>query len=183
LEYVKIAEDRVGAVIGKDGEMKARIEKTLGVKLDVSSQDGTVNIESIGNDPLGEWKAKDVVKAISYGVSPDAALNLKDDEQTLIVVNLSDIVGRSKKGVARQKARIIGRQGKTKTHISELTGASVAVKGKHIAIVGRTEDAMVARDAVEALAGGLPHGVVYKAIEKKCSKMKKQRNVEMWRKR
>jgi ribosomal RNA assembly protein len=83
--------------------------------------------------------------------------------------------------MSRQKARIIGRQGKTKAHISELTGAAVSLKGKHVAIVGRMEEALVAKDAVEALARGLPHGVVYKAVEKKCSSMKMQRNVEMWR--
>jgi ribosomal RNA assembly protein len=181
MEYVKIAEDRIGSVIGKDGEVKSKIEKILEVKLTVNSKEGFVQIENAGSDPLGEWKARDIVKAISYGISPDTAMSLKDDEQTLILINLHDIVGRSKKAVSRQKARIIGRQGKTKAHISELTGAAVSLKGKHVAIVGRMEEALVAKDAVEALARGLPHGVVYKAVEKKCSSMKMQRNVEMWR--
>jgi ribosomal RNA assembly protein len=181
MEYVKIAEDRIGAVIGKEGEMKSRIEKVIEVKLMVNSKEGIVKVENAGSDPLGEWKARDIVKAISYGISPDTAMSLKDDEQTLILINLHDIVGRSKKAVSRQKARIIGRQGKTKAHISELTGAAVSLKGKHVAIVGRMEEAIVAKDAVEALARGLPHGVVYKAVEKKCSSMKMQRNVEMWR--
>lgn len=183
MEYVKIAEDRIGAVIGKDGEVKSKIEDSLGVRLEVNSAEGVVTIENAGSDPLGEWKAKDVVSAINLGINPDIALKLKDDEHIMIVINLCDIVGRSKKAVARQKARIIGRQGKTKAHISELTGAAVSVKGRHIAIIGRTEEAMIAKDAVEALACGLPHGVVYKALERKCSSMKMRRNVEMWRHR
>jgi ribosomal RNA assembly protein len=79
MEYVKIAEDRIGSVIGKDGEVKSKIEKILEVKLTVNSKEGFVQIENAGSDPLGEWKARDIVKAISYGISPDTAMSLKDD--------------------------------------------------------------------------------------------------------
>ena len=183
MEYVKVAEDRVGAVIGKDGEIKTRIEESLKVKLTVNSDEGVVTIENAGSDPLAEWNARDIVKAISYGITPDDALRLRDDAYTLIVINIQDIVGRSKKAVARQKGRIIGKRGLSKAHISELTGTYISVKGKHIAIVGRTEEAAAAMDAITSLAEGLPHGVVYKVLEKRCSEMKKQMNIEMWRRR
>lgn len=183
MEYVRIAEDRIGAVIGKEGEVKSRIESELEVKLSVNSGEGVVRVEKKGGDPLAEWKARDVVRAISYGIEPDAALQLKKDDHALIVLNLLDIVGRSKKAVARQKARVIGRHGKTRAYISELTGAIISIKGKHVAIIGRNEEATMARDAVEAIAGGLPHGVVYKALEKRRSKMRIQQNLEMWRRR
>jgi ribosomal RNA assembly protein len=183
MDYVKISENRMGAVIGKEGEVKDRIEKELKVKIYIDSKDGLVEIENIGEDPLGGWKAKDVIRAINYGVLPETALKLKNDEYSLIVVNLFDIVGRSKKALTRQKARVIGRRGNTKSHISELTGAEVSVAGKHVAIIGRIEEVQIAKNAVEALAGGVPHGVVYKVLEKKCSDMRKNRNIEMWRNR
>ncbi len=183
MEYVKIAEERIGVIIGKEGEVKSRIESVLGVKLGVDSSSGVVTIEGTGRDPLAEWKARDMVRAVSLGIDPETALRLKSDEHALTVINLCDIVGRSRKAILRQKARIIGRKGKTRAHISSLTGTAVAVKGKYIAILGRIEDTVLARDAIEALAGGLPHGVVYKALEKKCSEMKKQDNIEMWRAR
>jgi ribosomal RNA assembly protein len=183
MEHIKIAEDRIGAIIGKDGEAKLKIEKGLGVELEIDSREGIVSVKNSGEDPLGEWKAKEVVKAISYGISPEVALELKNDRNTLLVLNLNDMVGRSKKALARQKARVIGRKGKTKSYISELTGASISIKGKYVAIVGRTEEAVLAGNAIEALVAGLPHGVVYKSLEKKCAEIRKKQSIELWRQR
>jgi ribosomal RNA assembly protein len=183
MEYIKVAEDRIGAVIGKDGEVKSMIEEVLEVKLDVNSREMVVKIENVGSDPLAEWNASDVVKAISYGILPKTALQLKSDENVLAVINISDIVGRSKKAIIRQRGRIIGREGKTKKHIAGLSDTSIAIKGKHIAIVGKAEEVALAREAVEAVIGGLPHSVVYKVLEKKCASLKKQRNIDMWNNR
>ncbi len=183
MEYVRIAENRIGAVIGREGEIKDKIEKALEVKLDVDSDEGIVHIENKGSDPLGGWKARDVVTAISYGIKPDTALRLRSDSYQLFIINLTDILGRSKKAVIRQKARIIGRDGKTKDHITELTGAAISIRGKHVAILGHSDDAYLAKEAVEGLAGGLPHSVVYKLLEKKCAEQKRKSTVEMWRKR
>jgi len=183
MEYVKMPEDRIGAIIGKEGEVKLRIERELEVKLNVNAGEGVVSIERTGGDPLAEWKARDVVRAITYGISPDVALKLKSDEYALILINLCDIVGRSRKALIRQRGRIIGRKGKAKAHISELTGAAISVRGKHVAIVGRAEEAAAARDAVEAIAEGLPHSVVYRSLERRCSEMRLQKSVELWRRR
>jgi len=183
MEYVRIAENRIGVVIGREGEIKDKIERALEVKLNVNSSEGVVHIENKGDDPLGGWKARDVVKAISYGINPDTALRLRNDSYQLFVVNLSEVVGRSKKAIIRQKARIIGREGKTKDHISEITGAVISIRGKHVAILGESEDAYLAKEAVEALAEGLPHSVVYKSLERKCAEQKRKNTVEMWRKR
>ncbi len=183
MEYVKIAENRIGSIIGKEGEVKSLIEDEMGVHLQVNSSEGLVTIENRGSDPLAEWKTRDVVRSLNYGIDLKNALKLKDDDYSLIILDLCDIVGRSKKAILRQKARIIGRGGKAKAHISELTGASVAVKGRHVVILGRSEEAEVAREAVEAIAEGLPHGVVYKVLEKKCSAMKMERNIDLWRHR
>ncbi|RMF89727.1 MAG: RNA-processing protein [Methanobacteriota archaeon] len=181
MEYVRIAEDRIGSLIGKEGEVKSAIEKRLDVSLDVDSRAGMVTIRNRGADPLAEWKARDMVRAINYGIDLSAALRLSDDDHTLVVIDLSDIVGRSKKAIVRQKARIIGRGGKTKAHISGLTDVSISIKGRRVALVGRTEWVMIAKEAVEALAGGLPHGVVYKALERKCSAIRMQQKVDLWR--
>lgn len=183
MEYVRIAEDRVGAVIGKDGEVRAKIEKDLRVEMSVNSRDGVVTIKNKGDDPLSEWKARDVVRAISLGVGVEEALKLRNDEYMMNIIDLHDIVGRSKKAVLRQKARIIGKAGRTKDHIANLTGVALSVKGRRIVIVGRAEDVDIAREAVEALAGGLPHGVVYKVLEKKCAQLRKEDKTTLWRNR
>ena len=43
-EFVKIPQDRLGVLIGKDGEVKRLIEKKLSIKLEIDSEEGLVNI-------------------------------------------------------------------------------------------------------------------------------------------
>ena len=42
--YVKIPGNRIGALVGPDGNVKRIIERKLGVQLEVDSENGTVEI-------------------------------------------------------------------------------------------------------------------------------------------
>ncbi|MFQ6105655.1 MAG: KH domain-containing protein, partial [Candidatus Hydrothermarchaeaceae archaeon] len=114
MEYVKIPRRRIAVLIGKNGAVKSKIERELQVKLDINSEEGIVKVENCGDDVLAEWKSRDIVRAVGCGMNPLKALKLKSDDYILEVIELTDIVGRSRKAVSRQKGRIIGRKGKTR---------------------------------------------------------------------
>ena len=87
-DYLKIPQNRVGALIGSNGEVKKSIEKVTGTILDVDSEDGTVYISPREDmeDPLGVWNANHIVKAIARGFNPEVALKLVNDEIYLEII-------------------------------------------------------------------------------------------------
>jgi ribosomal RNA assembly protein len=180
--YVKIPGNRIGALVGPDGTVKNVIERKLKVKLDVDSDNGTVQITlpTTAEDPTVLFRAKEVVTAIGRGFAPEHAFRLLDDEEIMFeVIELRDIVGRSPSDLKRLKGRIIGKEGKTRKIIEELTEANITIFGHTIGIIGYPEQLSIAREAVKMLIGGSLHGSVYRFLHKKRSELKKQR-LQLW---
>lgn len=180
MEYVRIPKDRVGVLIGKDGSVKTEVERRLGVKLDINAEEGVVAVENAGGDILAEWKARDITKAIGRGMSPEKALKLCSDEYVLELIDLPDIVGRSPKVISRQKGRLIGRDGKTRKFIEELSGAHISIYGKTIVLLGETEEVALAKEAILMIARGAPHGIAYKVLQRKSRELKEKR-IGLWK--
>lgn len=180
--YIKIPGDRIGALVGPEGSIKAAIERKLSVDLHVDSQNGTVQItlSNDAEDPTVLFKAKEVVTAIGRGFAPNHAFRLlKDDDTVFEMINLREIVGRSQSDLKRLKGRVIGKEGKTRRIIEELSGANLSVYGHTISIIGHADQAAIAREAVRMLLRGSLHGTVYRFLHKKRRELKKQR-LQLW---
>jgi ribosomal RNA assembly protein len=169
-EFVRIPKERIAVLIGKKGQTKKEIEQRTGTRIEVDSETGEVFITSTKdtNDPLAVWKARDVVMAIGRGFSPERAFRLFNEGEILEIVNLTDvIIGNDKNALPRVRGRIIGRKGRTREIIEEMSGADISVYGKTVAVIGNPIQVEVAKTAVEKLAKGSPHGVVYKYLERR----------------
>ncbi len=166
---VNIPEERVGVLIGEGGRVKREIERLLNVVLDVDSREGTVVINLAkpveqGGDPSSLFKARDVITAVARGFSPEKALKLAGDEYVLIVVDLTDYVGRNPNHLKRVKARIIGSEGRARRIVEENCHVDISVYGDTVSIIGRFEDVKAAEEAIISLVKGAPHGAVYKMV-------------------
>jgi ribosomal RNA assembly protein len=180
--FVKIPGERIGALVGPEGHVKAAIEKKLSVGLKVDSQSGDVQIllSPNSNDPTFLFRAREVVTAIGKGFSPDHAFRLLNDDETVLeVIDLRETVGRSQSDLKRLKGRVIGKEGKTRRIIEELSEANLSVYGHTISIIGQTDQATIAREAVQMLIRGSLHGTVYRFLHKKRRELKKKR-LELW---
>ena len=180
--YIKIPRDRIGALVGPDGSVKAIIERKLSVSLDVESETGAVQITltSTVEDPTVLFRAKEVVTAIGRGFAPDHAFRLLDDDEIVFeVIDLREIVGRSPSDLKRLKGRVIGKEGKTRRIIEELSEANISVYGHTIAIIGYPDQSSIAREALTMLIRGSLHGTVYRFLHKKRRELKKQR-LQLW---
>jgi len=121
--------DRVGALIGPNGEVKKSIEEKTGVLLNIDSKTGTVELQTTAEtaDPLSLFRAKAVCEAIGLGFSPPRAFRLFNEEELLKIIDLAALLGRRDNDLARIKGRVIGEGGRARTMIEELTGARVSV--------------------------------------------------------
>ena len=81
-------------------------------------------------------------------------------------------MGKSKKAILRQKGRIIGKDGRTRDIITDMTGVDVSVYGKTVSLIGPLERIQVAKEAVEMILHGARHKSVYGFLEKKHREMK-----------
>jgi ribosomal RNA assembly protein len=182
--FVRIPKERVGVLVGPEGQVKQRIEEKFMVELQIESESGgvTIVLSVKANDPSLLFKAKDTVTAIGRGFSPEHAFRLLRNEDNIFdFIDLRIIFGRSESDIKRVKGRVIGANGKTRKLIEELTDASVVVYGHTIGFIGTFEQVDVARNAVQMLIDGSQHHTVYKYLQRKRSEFKKQM-LELWEK-
>ena len=166
---MEVSPERVGVLIGKDGEVKKSIEEKTGCRLMVDSKSGVVKIEC--DDAIGFMRARDTVRAISYGFPPDVALRLLDEDMTMLeVIDLTNYV--SEKALQRVKGRIIGKEGKMRKQIEDVLGVRISIQGKYVAILGDVENVSAAREAVMMLVEGAQHSTVMKFMERKRREMR-----------
>jgi ribosomal RNA assembly protein len=182
--FIKIPKNRIGALIGPNASTKGLIEKKLGVQLEVDSESGnvTITLSPEASDPSMLFRAKEVVSAIGRGFSPEKARRLVEDEEAvLMVIDLRDFVGKSESDIKRLSGRIIGKEGKTRRVIEELTDTYVSVYGHTISIIGTMEEAEIARQAIEMFIRGRLHASVYRFLNAKRRELKKKK-MELWKK-
>ncbi|MBQ4596976.1 MAG: RNA-processing protein [Methanocorpusculum sp.] len=170
-QEVKIPNDRIGAIFGKGGETRKHLEKVLKVTLDVDSQTGIVEITN-ENDALAEIRSMEVIKAIGRGFSPERAKKLLEDEDMVLdIIDVTDVADTPDK-LARIRGRIIGRDGKAREQIENMTGTSISVYGKTVAIIGLPEQMNDAHTAVSMLISGSEHTTVFSYLDRKRKEAK-----------
>lgn len=167
-QMLRIPKERVGVLVGTKGSTKREIEKETNTKIDITAE-GAVTIRGSSYDC---WITRQIVKAIGRGFSPEVALLLLDEEYGFELIELKDWV-KSENQMKRLKGRVIGKEGKSRDTIAELTNCYVSVFGKTIGIIGNMNYIQTARKAVEMLLKGAKHATVYRLLEEERKKQKK----------
>jgi ribosomal RNA assembly protein len=163
---IKIPKDRIAVLIGTKGEVKKSLEEDSSCEINVDSKEGEVNISS--KDSLKLFSLKEVIRAIARGFNPELAKLLLKQDYGLEIINLNEY-NDHKSHQLRLKGRVIGRKGKSRESIEELTNCYISVYGKTISILGPVVNIPLARKAVESLLMGSMHATVYKWLEKQKS--------------
>jgi len=174
MKYLKIPMDRIGVLIGQKGETKKDIEERTGLKINIDSKAGEIVIDDHEtDDPLMVVKTENIIKAIGRGFSPDKAFVLMNDDADFFVFDLYDYVGKKETHVRRLKSRVIGREGKTKRVIEELTDAKISIYGHTIAIISDLERMNILKKSVDMLLTGSKHATVYRFVEMQIKELRR----------
>jgi ribosomal RNA assembly protein len=160
--YARVPEDRVGVLIGTGGSTRRMIARSTGTEVTVDATEGEVRITSPDTDPMAALHARDMVLAIGRGFSPARAQRLLKDDTYFQVLDIKFTTGhRDKAGLRRIRARIIGRAGRARARIEELSGCSVSVYGSTVALIGKEDQLDRGVRAVELLLRGSEHSTVF----------------------
>jgi len=164
---IEVPEERIGVLIGKDGEVKKMIEKKCNCKLSFGKNTVIVDYE----DNLSFMRARDVILAISRGFSANVAMKLLEDENLVFEsIDLSQLV--PEKAMKRILGRIIGKDGKIKKQIEDLLNVNISIYDRYVSIIGEFENLSLAREAINMLIEGSQHSTVLKFLERKRRDLK-----------
>ncbi len=179
--FIRIPGDRIGVLIGNNGKTRRRIESTFGVKITVESDSGGVEVKVNKDQPDVSvmFTVKNIVKAIGRGFSPKNAMTLQDEDNDIMVIELEEYVGNSRNAQNRVRGRIIGKEGKSRELLEELTECLVSVYGGTVTLIGPYEMLQVAKEAVEMLLNGSYHKTVWNHLYAYRRKMRKEKG-ELW---
>ncbi len=154
-EVVKIPEERIAVLIGKNGKTKKEIEEKTNSSIFISKK-GEVSIK--GEDS-GVYFASEVVKAIGRGFNPKIALKLLKNDFMLKVIDLHDFYN-TKNSIIRIKGRVIGEKGKIRALIENSTDSYISIYGDTISIIAPYYTMDFAKEAVLKLVRGARHSTI-----------------------
>lgn len=171
LQEIKLNNTRIGVLIGKGGATKKEIEEKTGTQIHIDSEEGLATVEGDDTDKL--LRAVQVINAINRGFSPERSFCLLDDEDLLLdIIDLSLVIENPRQ-LDRIRGRIIGKDGRAREQLEDMTDTEISIFGKTVAIIGLPEQIKPVKTAIEMLIQGIPHETVFSFLEKKRREAKK----------
>ncbi len=170
IQLLKIPKKRVAVLIGTSGKTKKEIEEKTKTEINVDKE-GSVEIKG---ESFEAWMAKKVVKAIGRGFSPKKAIKILNEGYMFELIEMKDWA-KTENSMSRLKGRVIGKEGKAKRTIQEITQTYISVYGKTIGIIGETKKVLLSKRAVEMLLSGCQHTTVFNMLEKERKKWERER--------
>lgn len=160
---------QLGRIIGKDKKNIQKIEKAFGASISLEkNKDITIKSKS----RVKEYLIDEVLEALTLGFDIETALLLQETDYVLKVVDLKNYARGSRLNVVI--ARVIGKEGKAKRTIQDLSHCHIAISDRKIGIIGKAESVELASQAIEKLLRGAPHSNVFKFLERSQSYLKEQ---------
>lgn len=146
---------------------KTELEEKLDIKITIQGRKVTI----IGSQ-IEEYEASLVLDAINLGFSARKALQLKDESKIFRVLNIKNLT--RKKNLQNVRARIIGREGKTKRTIENITNSDIVIKDNEIGIIADAESIEDTITGISNLIRGTKEANTYRYLEKINTKRKRE---------
>lgn len=159
VDEIRIPHDRIAILIGRNGYVKKKIEKSTGVNIQLRKDIVLI----IADNGLKVMNAKNIVKAIGRGFNPKYAMLLLDENFTINYISLNNMSEKRRKVIM---GRVIGRNGSVRKRIERETNTKICIYGKTISIIGEHANVNVATSAIENIVKGKKIETVLKNIRR-----------------
>ena len=172
MQEIKIAGSRVGVLIGKGGSTKKELETKTRTTLTIDSKEGLVKVEGSDEHTVSLLRAVEIINALNAGFSPERAFEMIEDEDLLLdIIDLSRFADTPQK-LDRLRGRIIGKDGRAREQIENMTEVDISVFGHTVAMIGYPEQMKISRAAIDMLVEGVPHENVFAFLDRKKKEAK-----------
>lgn len=149
---------------------KRLIEQKLGIVCTLQGRKVTYDAPA-----FKEYEAGLVLDALVFGFSAKKALMLLEPDMSFKTVHLKDHTRR--KDMEEVRARIIGKEGKTKRAIENITNCDLIITDENeVGILGQITDVEHAVVGIANLAKGTKEGNVYAYLERMNAETKRHRS-------
>ena len=147
-----------------------------GASLEIDSATGDVSAiwDQEELDPIVKMKMPDVIRAIGRGLAPNRAVKLLDDDVFLRMYDIREWVGRQPNQTRRMRSRLIGRKGRIRSLIEEISRTEMAIYGSTVLVIGDEDGLALATPAIENILNGAEHGTVLHGLEQDRKRMRIQ---------
>ena len=171
----RVPKNRIAVLIGKGGQTRKMLEEASGAKLDIDSKTGEVMAEwEEEPDPVVRMKMPDVVLAIGRGLAPSRAVQLIEDDIFLRMYDIREWVGRQPNQTRRMRSRLIGRTGRIRSLMEEISNCEMAIHGSTVLLIGDQDGVALAAPAIEGILRGSEHSTVLHGLEQDRKRLKIQ---------
>ena len=171
----RVPKNRIAVLIGKAGQTRKMLEEASGAILDIDSQTGEVMAEwEEEPDPVVRMKMPDVILAICRGLAPRRAVQLIQDDNFLRMYDIREWVGRQPNQTRRMRSRLIGRNGRIRSLIEEISNCEMAIHGSTVLVIGDQDGVALAAPAIEGILRGSEHSTVLHGLEQDRKRMRMQ---------
>ena len=171
----RVPKNRIAVLIGKGGQTRKMLEEISGAELDIDSQTGEVMAEwKEEPDPVVRMKMPDVVLAIGRGLAPSRAIQLIQDDVFLRMYDIREWVGRQPNQTRRMRSRLIGRNGRIRSLIEEISNCEMAIHGSTVLVIGDRDGISLAGPAIEGILRGSEHSTILHGLEQDRKRMRMQ---------
>ena len=125
-------------------------------------------------DPVVRMKMPDVILAIGRGLAPSRAVQLIQDDIFLRMYDIREWVGRQPNQTRRMRSRLIGRNGRIRSLIEEISNCEMAIHGSTVLVIGDQDGVALAAPAIEGILRGSEHSTVLHGLEQDRKRMRMQ---------
>lgn len=117
-----------------------------------------------------EYICEKILRAIDFGFEIDDALLLTDENYQFEILNIKNFTPR--KNLSEIRARVIGKDGKSKKTIEEITGSKIVIRNNKVGIISDNEHIQQITQGFSSLIHGAKHANVFSYLEKQNTKIK-----------